>query len=80
VKFSYYFASKCRLFVIKWTWQESQAYRSGDRGTQYTFSQAFGPVSSQAQVYDETTAPLVKGLIDGKNGLLFAYGITNSGT
>jgi hypothetical protein len=59
--------------------QESQAFRSGDRGREYSFSNSFGPACTQRDVYKETTAPLVQGLLDGKNGLLFAYGITNSG-
>lgn len=39
----------------------------------------FGPTSSQEDVYRSTTEPLVDGLWMGRNGLLFAYGVTNAG-
>ena len=58
---------------------ESQSYRSGERGTQFTFSHAFAPHATQRHVYRQSAAPLVRSLLQGKNGLLFAYGITNSG-
>jgi hypothetical protein len=58
---------------------DSASFKSGERGSQYTFSHAFAPDASQQDVYERTAAPLVRSLVQGKNGLLFAYGITNSG-
>ncbi|KAI0308896.1 P-loop containing nucleoside triphosphate hydrolase protein, partial [Amylostereum chailletii] len=45
----------------------------------YSFSHVFPPATQQTQFFTKTTLPLVKGLLDGENGLLFAYGVTNSG-
>ncbi|KIJ21477.1 hypothetical protein PAXINDRAFT_123270 [Paxillus involutus ATCC 200175] len=45
----------------------------------YKFSHVFLPATQQADFFAKTTLPLVRGLLDGQNGLLFAYGVTNSG-
>ncbi len=45
----------------------------------YKFCQVFGPDTKQADLYSATAQPLVKGLFEGQNGLIFAYGPTNSG-
>ncbi|TFY71141.1 hypothetical protein EVG20_g1873 [Dentipellis fragilis] len=45
----------------------------------YTFSHVFAASTLQAEFFTKTTLPLVRGLLDGENGLLFAYGVTNSG-
>ena len=39
----------------------------------------YGPTSSQENVFDNLGMPLVLDLLQGKNGLLFSYGITNGG-
>lgn len=44
-----------------------------------TFSRIFPEDASQESVYSQTAAPLVPSLLEGHNGLIFAYGITNSG-
>lgn len=46
---------------------------------QYTFKHVFDQNSSQQEVYATVAQPLVEGLIKGKNGLLFTYGVTSSG-
>lgn len=46
---------------------------------QYTFTQAFSPQIGQRAIFDTTARPLVDRLIEGGNGLLFAYGVTGSG-
>ncbi|EGO05186.1 hypothetical protein SERLA73DRAFT_157806 [Serpula lacrymans var. lacrymans S7.3] len=33
----------------------------------------------QSEFFEKTTLPLVRDLLDGQNGLLFTYGVTNSG-
>ncbi|KAI0274873.1 P-loop containing nucleoside triphosphate hydrolase protein [Gloeopeniophorella convolvens] len=45
----------------------------------YTFTHVFPPDTQQPEFFSKTTLPLVRGLLDGENGLLFAYGVTNSG-
>lgn len=49
----------------------------------HTFTRVFSPeddrAHSQASFFAETTLPLVHGLLDGANGLIFTYGVTNSG-
>ncbi|KAK3876291.1 hypothetical protein Pcinc_018919 [Petrolisthes cinctipes] len=58
----------------------SFAYRNGNgKELMYKFQQVFGPNSTQKDLFDRTTKPLVSDLLTGKNGLLFAYGVTGSG-
>ncbi|KAH7883877.1 kinesin-domain-containing protein, partial [Phlebopus sp. FC_14] len=45
----------------------------------YKFSHVFPPSTQQAVFFTKTTLPLVQALLNGQNGLLFAYGVTNSG-
>ncbi|CUA77751.1 Kinesin-like protein KIF20A [Rhizoctonia solani] len=47
--------------------------------TTYTFTRVFPPDTLQPQFFTATTFPLVKDLLSGENGLVFAYGVTNSG-
>ena len=45
----------------------------------YKFSQVFGEDTLQQDLYKATAEPIVLGLLEGQNGLVFAYGPTNSG-
>ncbi|KAG6866876.1 hypothetical protein C0991_008813 [Blastosporella zonata] len=45
----------------------------------YTFSNVFPPETLQSDFFAKTTLPLVRDLLQGQNGLLFTYGVTNSG-
>jgi kinesin family protein 20 len=45
----------------------------------YTFSHVFPPDTSQSDFFAKTTLPLVRDALQGQSGLLFAYGVTNSG-
>ncbi|TRM65666.1 P-loop containing nucleoside triphosphate hydrolase protein [Schizophyllum amplum] len=45
----------------------------------YTFSHVFKPETTQSDFFSSTTLPLVIGVLEGQNGLCFAYGHTNSG-
>ncbi|KAI8995443.1 P-loop containing nucleoside triphosphate hydrolase protein [Trametes punicea] len=45
----------------------------------YTFSHVFPPDTKQQEFFSRTTLPLVRDVLEGRNGLLFAYGVTNSG-
>ena len=60
---------------------KDDAERMLDKADQdkYKFSRVFGPDTRQITVHEETTSPLVNGLFQGQNGLVFAYGPTNSG-
>lgn len=45
----------------------------------FSFTQIFPPETIQSNFFSHTTLPLVKDLLNGENGLIFAYGVTNSG-
>ncbi|KAF9015039.1 P-loop containing nucleoside triphosphate hydrolase protein [Cyathus striatus] len=45
----------------------------------YTFSHIFPADTTQSEFFTKTTLPLVKDALEGQNGLLFTYGVTNSG-
>ena len=45
----------------------------------YTFSHIFPPETQQVDFFNKTTLPLVRDLLEGRSGLLFTYGVTNSG-
>ena len=45
----------------------------------YSFDKVFSPSASQDTCFSGTTLPLVKKLLRGENGLIFAYGVSNSG-
>lgn len=47
--------------------------------TQYIFKHVFEAAASQHEVYSSVAQPLVEGLVRGRNGLLFTYGVTGSG-
>lgn len=56
------------------------SYRNeNSKAMKYTFKEVFGPSATQQDVFDKVALQLVEGLIRGKNGLLFTYGITGSG-
>ncbi|KAF5312458.1 hypothetical protein D9619_003484 [Psilocybe cf. subviscida] len=45
----------------------------------YTFSHVFPANTKQQDFFTKTTLPLVQDVLTGQNGLLFTYGVTNSG-
>jgi kinesin family protein 20 len=45
----------------------------------YSFDKVFAPPTSQSSFFTTTTLPLVERLLHGENGLMFAYGVSNSG-
>ncbi|XP_075988847.1 kinesin-like protein KIF23 [Anticarsia gemmatalis] len=56
------------------------SYRNENAKTmKYTFKEVFPPETNQQDVFDKVALPIVEGLIKGKNGLLFTYGVTGSG-
>lgn len=40
----------------------------------FAFDAIFGPESRQIQVFQEVAAPQIKGVLEGYNGTIFAYG------
>lgn len=52
---------------------------SGSKSSCYNFKHIFEENVGQEQVFSSVCLPLVKDLLDAKNGLLFTYGITSSG-
>uniref|UniRef100_A0A8C1KGQ7 Kinesin-like protein n=1 Tax=Cyprinus carpio TaxID=7962 RepID=A0A8C1KGQ7_CYPCA len=49
------------------------------RGKPYIFDRVFPPNTTQEQVYDTCAKQIVKDVLDGYNGTIFAYGQTSSG-
>lgn len=49
------------------------------RGRHFTFDVAFPDTTSQQEVYNCTTADLVEGVLQGRNGSVFCYGATGAG-
>ncbi|XP_067888750.1 kinesin-like protein KIF20A [Heterodontus francisci] len=45
----------------------------------FTFSQIFGQETSQKEFFDGTVKDMVKQYLQGQNGLVFTYGVTNAG-
>ena len=59
----------------------SQAYKSGDRGQTFTFSQVFDAATTQEEYYRATAGPLVDDILRNPqhNSVMMAYGITAAG-
>uniref|UniRef100_A0A665UPP3 Kinesin-like protein n=1 Tax=Echeneis naucrates TaxID=173247 RepID=A0A665UPP3_ECHNA len=57
-----------------------KANRNGEyKETQYSFKKVFGINTTQMELFEDVSRPLVDDLIQCKNGLLFTYGVTGSG-
>lgn len=46
---------------------------------QFSFNRVFPSSAPQSSFFSSTTLPLVESLLQGQNGLMFAYGVSNSG-
>lgn len=46
----------------------------------YTFDRVFDETVQQVDVFENTTKPLLDGLLDGFNATVFAYGVSTSGS
>jgi hypothetical protein len=57
----------------------SHGSRSADGTDTFSFDRVFPPSSDQESVFSNTLDPIVKDMVNGVSGLLFAYGITNAG-
>ncbi|XP_076292183.1 kinesin-like protein KIF23 isoform X2 [Lasioglossum baleicum] len=59
--------------------ESATSSRVGNKIIQTSFSRVFCPNAPQKDVFELVALPLVKNLINGKNSLLFTYGVTGSG-
>eukprot|EP01083_Nonionella_stella_P077123 210408_1 len=60
--------------------EESSAFRNGERGeVRFSFSTIFGPNDDQQKIFASLGPTIIENLLNGQNGLVFAYGMTNSG-
>ncbi|KAJ3611488.1 hypothetical protein NHX12_021503 [Muraenolepis orangiensis] len=62
----------------------SATLKSSERGIgmavhKFSFSQIFGHETSQNELFEGTVESQVSDYLDGKNALLFSYGVTNAG-
>lgn len=63
---------------------DSFSFKSSTRGLsnqsyEFSFTHVFQDNTQQKEFFDETMLPFVKDILDGQNGLVFTYGVTNSG-
>ncbi|KAM7071355.1 kinesin-like protein KIF20A [Acridotheres tristis] len=64
--------------------KESSAMKNSERGIghamhSFTFSQVFGPETTQSEFFEGSTKDIVRAHVNGVNGLVFTYGVTNAG-
>ncbi|KAI1243391.1 Kinesin-like protein KIF20A, partial [Lamprotornis superbus] len=64
--------------------KESSAMKNSERGIghamhSFTFSQVFGPETTQSEFFEGSTKDIVRAYVNGVNGLVFTYGVTNAG-
>jgi hypothetical protein len=45
----------------------------------FAFDKIFGPSTQQVEIYKEVAIPVIKSVISGFNGTIFAYGQTGGG-
>ncbi|NWZ20880.1 KI20A protein, partial [Asarcornis scutulata] len=64
--------------------KESAAMKNSERGIgqsvhRFTFSHVFGPETTQSEFFEGSTKETVRACVNGVNGLVFTYGVTNAG-
>ncbi|KAK5850076.1 hypothetical protein PBY51_014357 [Eleginops maclovinus] len=62
----------------------SATMKSSEKGIgmslhKFSFSQIFGPEIMQSEVFEATVKSQMTDFLDGKNALIFSYGVTNAG-
>ncbi|XP_034998874.2 kinesin-like protein KIF20A isoform X1 [Hippoglossus stenolepis] len=62
----------------------SATMKSSEKGIglsihKFSFSQIFGPETTQAELFEDTVKSQMSDFLDGKNALIFSYGVTNAG-
>ncbi|NXK78697.1 KI20A protein, partial [Amazona guildingii] len=64
--------------------KESSAMKNSEKGIgrtvhKFTFSQVFGPETTQSEFFEGSMKEIVRAYVNGVNGLVFTYGVTNAG-
>ncbi|NXK38171.1 KI20A protein, partial [Piprites chloris] len=64
--------------------KESSAMKNSEKGIghavhRFTFSQVFGPETTQSEFFESSMKEIVRAYVNGVNGLVFTYGVTNAG-
>ncbi|NXI51631.1 KI20A protein, partial [Chloroceryle aenea] len=64
--------------------KESSAMKSSEKGIghpvhRFTFSQVFLPETTQSEFFEGSVKDIVRAYVNGVNGLVFTYGVTNAG-
>ncbi|XP_005152796.3 kinesin-like protein KIF20A [Melopsittacus undulatus] len=64
--------------------KESSAVKNSEKGIgrsvrKFTFSQVFGPETTQSEFFKGSMKEIVRAYVNGVNGLVFTYGVTNAG-
>uniref|UniRef100_A0A8C4UKK0 Kinesin motor domain-containing protein n=1 Tax=Falco tinnunculus TaxID=100819 RepID=A0A8C4UKK0_FALTI len=64
--------------------QESSATKNSEKGIghpvhRFTFSQVFGPETTQSEFFEGSMKEMVRAYVNGVSGLVFTYGVTNAG-
>ncbi|XP_029004414.1 kinesin-like protein KIF20A [Betta splendens] len=62
----------------------SATLKSSEKGIgmslhKFTFTQIFGPEANQAELFESTVKSQMSDFLDGRNSLIFSYGVTNAG-
>ncbi|KAG8009351.1 Kinesin-like protein KIF20A [Nibea albiflora] len=62
----------------------SATMKSSEKGIgmslhKFSFSQIFGPEMTQSELFEHTVKSQMYDFLDGKNALIFSYGVTNAG-
>ncbi|NXN81680.1 KI20A protein, partial [Bombycilla garrulus] len=64
--------------------KESCAMKNSERGIghavhSFIFSQVFGPETTQREFFEGSMKDIIRAYVNGVNGLVFTYGVTNAG-
>ncbi|XP_059183454.1 kinesin-like protein KIF20A [Centropristis striata] len=62
----------------------SATMKSSEKGIgmslhKFSFSQIFGPETTQSELFEDTVKSQTSDFLDGNNALIFSYGVTNAG-
>uniref|UniRef100_A0A8C4HMR7 Kinesin-like protein n=1 Tax=Dicentrarchus labrax TaxID=13489 RepID=A0A8C4HMR7_DICLA len=62
----------------------SATMKSSEKGIgmslhKFSFSKIFGPERTQSELFEDTVKSQMSDFLDGKNALIFSYGVTNAG-
>jgi hypothetical protein len=70
----------CRIHRERHKYQ-CKIVESQVEGTKHAFSfdRVFGPSTAQVEIYKDVAVPVIKAVIGGFNGTIFAYGQTGGG-